>query len=127
AAALPVAGQHVQQVVAISDLSLEVHEQYAVAVDVEGDADIGAGGAHVRGEGLGVGRTDPIVDVGAVRFHADGVHARAQLAQHQRAELVGGAVGAVHGDAHAGQVEAARHRVLARLHVAADGVAGAHG
>ena len=103
-----------------------VDEQHAVAIAVEGDAQVGAGGAHARRKRFGMGRTDAVVDVDAVGIDADRIDARAQFAQHQRPDLVGRAVGAVHRDAHAAEVEAPRHRALAGLDVAADGVAGAH-
>jgi hypothetical protein len=108
-------------------LSVAVDEHHPVAVAVEGDAEICAGLSNACDQCLGMGRTDAVVDVHTIGIDADGLDPCAHLAQHQRADLVGRAVGAVDDDAHAAEVEAARHRALAGFHVAADGVAGAHG
>ena len=61
-----------------------VDEQHPVAVAIEGDAEVGAALAHPRGQCFGMGGADAVVDVDAVGLDADGVHARAQFAQHQR-------------------------------------------
>src|SRR3546814_10118733 len=81
--------------------------------------------AHSRRQALGMHRTDAVVDVQAIGINADGIDARAEFAQHHRADLIGRAVAAVDHDAHAFEVDVARNRVLAGLDVAADRVAGA--
>ncbi len=126
AAGLPAAGQHVQQVVAVDRVALVVGHQHAVAVAVEGDAQLRAMLAHVAGEVVDVHRADPGVDVESVWRGADRDHLRAQLAEQQRRNVVGRAVRAVQHHLQPAQVEAARHAGLAELDVAADRVARAH-
>src|SRR5699024_6671526 len=102
-ALLPVTGQDVEQVVAVDHAPVRGHEHHPVAVAVEGDAQRRAGRLHPLHQRLRMGGANAIVDVEPVGFNADRVDLRTQLAQHQRADLVGGAVGTVHGDAHAVQ------------------------
>ena len=127
AAVLPVAGEDVEQVVTVDDAPVRGDEHHPVAVAVERDAQVRADRRNVLHQRAGVGAAHALVDVQPVRIGTNGVHPRTQFTQHQRAHLVGGAVGAVHGHVHAVEIEAARQRVLAGLQVPAHRIAGAHG
>ncbi|MNV05499.1 hypothetical protein D3C71_958400 [compost metagenome] len=126
AVALPRRRQHIQQVVAVDRVALVVGHQHAVAVAVEGDAQVRTHLTHLGGEIVDVHRTHAVVDVDPVGLGTDGDHLRAQLAEQQRGDVVGGTVRAVQHDLQAAQVERTRHAGLAELDVAAHCIARAH-
>ena len=72
----------------------------------------GAALHDLRADVLGVERAGVVVDVHAVRLDADGRHVRAELAEDERRDPVGGAVRRVDDDAHAVEREIARERLL---------------
>src|SRR5690606_27808907 len=65
-ALLPVAREHVEEVVAVAHLALVIDEHDPVTVAIESDAEVGAGVAQPPCQSLRMGRTDSLVDVEAV-------------------------------------------------------------
>src|SRR4051812_43815625 len=76
----------------------------AVTIAVEGKADIGADRAQLLLQAIGMQRAAVRVDVRPVGLGGDRDHAGAESPEHARRHVRGRAVGAVDGDAHAGQV-----------------------
>ncbi len=91
--------------VAVDEVAVGVDGQHAVAVAVEGEAQVEPVGAHERLQRPDVRRPAAVVDVAAVRFGAQHDDVGAALGQAERRRLVHRAVGAVDGDAQAGQIE----------------------
>ena len=114
-----VQGGHRHDVVTIQQCAGFIAEDDAVRVTVVGDAEVGAVFADLGAQCLRVHGAAIAVDVGAVGRVADDENFRAQLAQDARRGLVGGAVGAVHHDAHAVQGQALGEGGLGKLNVAA--------
>ena len=83
AAALPVVGQHVDQVVAVGRPPSAVDEQHAVAVAVEGDAEIGARSRERRAaSGSGWVEPTPSLMLRPLGSTPIAIDARAQFAQN---------------------------------------------
>ena len=96
---------------------------HAVAVAVERDAEVGLlRRAPAALERCGRGGADAVVDVEAVGLDADRDDVGAELVEHVRRDVVGGAVRAVDHDLQALEVELVREGALAELDVAAAGV-----
>src|SRR5690606_33038798 len=116
------AHHHEQRLVAVDNPPFVVDEQDPVAVAVEHDADVGAPVAHDRPRGGRMGRTAVEIDVEAVRLVGHGNDFGAELLEHVRGDVIGGAVGAVDHDPEALEREMGRERALAELDVAAGGI-----
>ncbi len=84
----PALGDHRHQLVAVDHMPLLVDDHDAVRIAVEGDADVGAHLAHLADERVRRGRANALVDVEAIRLHADRDHFRAQLPERFRRHLV---------------------------------------
>src|SRR5690606_27535340 len=113
--------------VAVHDRTRFVHDDQAVGVAVEGNADGGLTLAHLVLHVLWMHRAAVSVDVAAVGPHTEGDHLGAQLGKHRRGHLVGGAVGGVDHDTHAVQRQLTRERVLREHDIATGSVFDAHG
>ena len=81
-----------------------VHQQAAVGVAVEGDAQIIPAGDDSPGQGLQMGGAAAVVDVDAVRLRVDEVRLKRERPEQVRRGGAGRAVGAVHQHPQAGQV-----------------------
>ena len=112
-------GDDVEQFVAVRQVPFGIHHHHPVAVAVEGDAGVRADFAHLVRDGLRMRGAVAGVDVGAVRSNANRRNVRAQLGEHLGRHGVGGAVGAVHHQLQAAQMQAALYGALAELDVAA--------
>ena len=105
-------GAHRHDLVAVDDLPLLVHDDDPIGVPVEGDAD-GRPALHDLGAYVvRVERAGLLVDVHAVRLHADGRHLRPELLQDERRHAVGRPVRCVDHHAHAVERHVARERLL---------------
>ena len=101
---LAVERQHGHDLIAVDDVPVPVDRQHAVAVTVEGDAEVKpllGDGALERAQ---VGRTAADVDVRAVGLVADSCDLRAQLRERLRREAGVRAVCAIHADPQALEV-----------------------
>ena len=99
------AGGEGDQLVAVVDAAVAVDREHAVAVAVEGEADLGLGGGDPLGERLDVGGAAAGVDVAPVGLDPDRLDLGAEALEDRRRGPVGGAVGAVEDDPAAGEVE----------------------
>ena len=93
----------VEQLVTIKQGAVSVAHHEAIRVAVERQPHIGLVFEHGRAHGGRMGGTAFFVDVEAVRLIADRNHFCAQLAEHVRADTVGGTVRAIEHDPHATQ------------------------
>ena len=123
---------HVQRgdghdVVAVQKAAGLVAEDDAVGIAIVRDAEVGAVFANFGAEVLRMHGAAVAVDVGAVGGVAEDEDFRAQFAQDAGGGLVGGAVGAVHHDAHAVEGQALGERSLCELDVTAQRVVNADG
>ena len=118
----PAIGDGRHELVAVDHLAVLADQHDAVGVAIERDADVGAVHHDTFLQHLRMGRAALGVDVEAVGRHRHRDHLGAQLPQHRRRDLVGGAIGAIDDDLEARQVETTTHRRLHRLDVAAIGV-----
>ncbi len=116
------AGDHVQQLIAVVERAVAVGHEHSVPVAVERDAEVRLVLSHRALQGRGVGRAGPVVDVEAVGAYPDRNDIGAQLVEHVRGDMVSGAVGAVDDDLQPAQVERGREGALAEFDVAARGV-----
>ena len=107
-----IAHEQEQQVVAVADRSVRVDHLHAIAVAVEGDAEVGAALAHGRLQQAQVGRAAAGVDVEAVRLRADRDDIGAEIGEHARGDMVGRAMGAVEHDPAPAQIQARRGGIL---------------
>ena len=98
--AAPLAGARddVQELVAVDDAPEVIDHHEAVAVAVEREPDVRAHARHGQLQQVRRGRAAAVVDVAAVGRAADGHDLGAQVGEHARPDLVGGAVGAVDDD-----------------------------
>ena len=96
-----------------------VGDDQPVGIAVEGQAEIGAVHDHLLAHHRGGDGAAIAVDVGAVGLDGDRNHLGAELPQHGRRHLVGGAVGAIDDDLQAVERGALREAVLHELDVAA--------
>ena len=104
----------VQEFIAVVDAAVAIDHLQAIGVAVQRDADLGATGLHLARQQLGMRAR--LVDVEAVRMHADGVPRR-QLAEHVRRDVVAAPWAASTG--HAVQVQVVGEGALAEFDVAA--------
>ena len=102
----------VQQLVAVVAPALGVDHHDAVGIAVERDAEVGSLLAHRLLQRFRRGGADAVVDVEAVGLDADRDDFGAELVEHVRRDVVGGAVGAVDHDLHALQVQLVGNVVL---------------
>jgi hypothetical protein len=124
---VPVLHDGVKELVAVEERSVAIGHRQAVAVAIEGDAEIGLVLEHGLGESLGRGRADAVVDVGAVGGAADRHHLGAQLLEEANAHAVVGPVRAVDHQLQVAHREALGERALAEFEVAALGIVHALG
>ncbi len=115
---LPALGDHGEQLVAVHDMAALVHDQHAVGVAIERNADVGAHLAHLARQRRQVGGTAIFIDVEAIRIDADGNHVGAQFPQRARRDFVGGAVGAIDDNAQAFERHGLGQRQLGEFDVA---------
>ena len=97
--------QQGDDLVAVERDAVAAHGQHPVAVAVEGQAQVGAGRRHRRGQQRQVGGAAAVVDVHAVGFDADRRHPGAEALQDLGRRDGGRAVGAVDDDRHAAEVD----------------------
>ena len=116
--ALPVARDHVEQFVAVDDAAVMIDHDDAVAVAVEGDAQVRAGVQHLARQFFRHGRTAFLVDVQSVGRYADGADFRAEFLEHVRRDVVRGTVGAIDDDFQAAQFQARADGALAEFDIA---------
>ena len=102
--ALELGGADGHDLVAVDGIPLLVHQQAAVGVAVEGDAQIVPAGNNAPGQGLQMGGAAAVVDVDAVRLRVDEVRLKRKRPEQVRRGGAGRAVGAVHQHPQAGQV-----------------------
>jgi hypothetical protein len=105
--------------VAVHQLPHLVHDDHAVRVPVEGDADARAAAHDLGLHGAGMQRPAVAVDVHAVGLHADGRDPRPQLLEDQGGDAVCGAVSRVDHHAHPVEGEVPRERGLREDRMAA--------
>ena len=103
------------QLVAVDDRAVAVDREHAVAVAVEREAGVVAARAHGLRERVDVRGAAAVVDVAAVGLGREHLDVGAEPAEQRGRDLVGGAVGAVEQQPHAGQVERAEARLERRL------------
>ena len=113
------AGGQGDQLVAVVDAAGAVDGEHAVAVAVEGEADLRLGGGDPLGQRLDVGGAAAGVDVAAVGLDPDRLDLGAEALEDRRRGPVGGAVGAVEDDLAAGEVEREGGSQLAQVVVEA--------
>src|SRR6266851_1298243 len=101
-------GRH--ELVAVDQPSVLARQDHAVGIAVQRNADIGVVRDDVLLQQRRMRRAAIAVDVEAVRRHGERDHLGAELPQHGRRRLVGGAIGAIDDDPEAAQIEAARGR-----------------
>ena len=99
-----------------------VGDDQPVGVAVESDADIGAPRQHLLPHLLGREGAAFAVDVQPVRRDRDREHLGAELPQHGRRNLVGGAMRAVDDDPQPIQPQPFREALLHELDIAAAGI-----
>ena len=109
-------------VVAGDFLAVFIDGNHAVAIAIEGEADVGFQFAHLGTEVLRVLRAAVVVDVHAVGFAMDGSDVGAEFAEDDGGGLVGGAVRAIEHDLRAFEGHRFREGVFAEHDVAAHGV-----
>lgn len=99
-----------------------IHHQHPVAVAIEGDANVGMLVEHCLLQPFQVSGAAIFVDVEPVRLHAQHADVRPQFAEDAGRDLVGGAIGAIQHDLHAGEAGPGGHAALAELDVATGGI-----
>ena len=109
----------VEQLVAIQHVAALIHHHEAVAITVEGNADVRSILADLLHEQLRVRGAAPIVDVHAAGLSAHDDRIRAKLFKNARSDVIRGAVRAIEHDPQALQTKAAIDRCLTELDVAA--------
>ena len=124
--------EHGDDLVSVDGLAALVDGEHPVAVAVEGDAEVETLGGDEPSQGAEVGRTDAVVDVRAVRRHADRVHLCPAALEHGRGDVEECAVRAVDPDPKAGEirpegVDDVGDVALARVVGALDGTAAGAG
>ena len=125
AAALRVARDHIQQLVAVIGHAARIHHHQAVAIAVERDAEIGAMRLHGLLQCPRAGRAHVAVDIKTVGRGADGNHLRAQFMQHRRRDVVARAVRAVHYDLQTMQIQIGGKGAFAKFNITARRIADA--
>ena len=118
-------GDHIEQFVTIVDLSTMVDHDQTIGIAIECDPQIRPLGEYRLAQMLWPRGADLVIDVESVWLHPDGQHLGAQLVKHARCDLVGRAMGAVQGNAHAAQVQLIRKSALAEFDIAAGRIADA--
>src|SRR5689334_10209995 len=124
---LAVLHHRVEELVAVEERAVVIGHREAVAVAVEGDAEVRAVIDHRARHRLRVRGAALLVDVEAVGRAADRDHFRAELLEDARADAIVGAVRAIDDQLHAAQRAVLRERALAELEVTALGVVHALG
>ena len=103
-ALVPAAGDDEEQLVAVDDAAQVIDHHHAIAVAIEGDADMRAHARHRELQQFRGGGAAAVVDIAAVGRAADRHDLGAQIREHPRRDLVAGAVGAVDDDLEARQI-----------------------
>jgi len=93
------------QIIAVADRPFTVHREHAIAVPVEGEAEIGARGRDVGDQVLDVGRAAAGIDVAPVGLGGDRLDTGTESLEDRRCGAVGRAIGTVEGDGQAAEVE----------------------
>ncbi len=114
---MPGLGDHRHDLVAVDDGTGFVDDQDPVRVAVERDAYIGLELANLFTQAFGMGRAAACIDVDAVGLVVNGVDFGTKFPERGRRDLVGGAVGAVDDDTHAGQRDRTRQGALGKFDV----------
>ena len=96
--------EHGDDLVSVDRLAMLVDGKHPVAVAVECDTEVETLGDDEPSQGAEVGRTDAVVDVRAVRRHADRVHLCTAPLEHGRSDVGERAVRAVDPDPEAGEI-----------------------
>ena len=117
----------VEELVAVEDRAVGIRHREAVAVAVEGDAEVRAMLGDGASQRRGMGRAATLVDVEAVGGAPDRDHLGAELLEDARADAIVGAVGAIDDELEAPQRVLLGKRALAEFEVAALGVVHALG
>src|SRR6185437_5758893 len=68
---LPALGNDGEQLVAIDDMAAFIHDQYAIGVTIERDANIGAHLTHFAGKSRKIRGAAVLIDIESVRIDAD--------------------------------------------------------
>ena len=102
------AGDDEQQLVAVVGPALRVDDGDAVAVAVEGDAEIGLLRRHFLLQRAGRGGADLVVDIEAIGLDTDRGDFGAELVEHVRRDVVGGAMRAIDDQLESLEVELVR-------------------
>ena len=111
-------GDDVDQLVAVIESTTGVGHDQSISVAVECNADVGFVLDHHFRDVLGMRCAHALVDIGAVRRHADADHFRAQFVKHGGGDLVGRAVRAVDHNFEPAQAELRWKRPLAKFDIA---------
>lgn len=85
---LQLGGAHGHDLVAVDGLAFFVHQQAAVGVAVEGNAQIIAAGDDALGQGLQVGRAAAVVDIDTVGLRMDEVGVEGQRTEQVRGQAL---------------------------------------
>ncbi len=99
----PVTADQRHDLVAVDHLAVFVANDQPVGVAVQGDADVGPPVADHGRQGLRVGRAAVGVDISPVGRHPDRNDLGPKFVEGRRGDLVAGTIGAIDGDAQAGQ------------------------
>ena len=111
-------GNHINQAVAIVNLAVFVYHHQAVAVAVKRDAVIGFVLQHGGLQGFRVGGAHFFIDVVAIGLGADSHHMRTQFVKHFRCHMIACAVGGIHHQLEAAQIEMAGESGFAKFDIA---------
>ena len=106
-----------ENAIAVDDFPGFAHEESTVRIAVEGDAKARSFGYHALLQSLEMKRTAAIVDVSAIGRNTHRNDISAERAEEFRAQLIGGAVGAIKNDAESGKARAGKDAAAEKIEI----------